>query len=862
MRINNRDAPLIQIADGDRHALLLESIVIKAGLFAMGYLFCAVLGNLLSLKSVPFVTFWLPNGLFVAMLLLNKRRDWPALVLAAIAANICFDLLNGKALPVSLLFAMNNSLESITGAWLVLRFSRQESSFLTFREVVHLIVLASMGAPAVGATLGAAVVTALLGGQSYWQTWIMWWSSDALGVLLVTPFVLIWLQGSNWPPSFKFSTLFKAAALLALLSLATTVVFNEMLFGYFPLKFILIPIVLLIAVLFEMRGATIANLLIAIIASWMAVLGYRGASPVYLTPILQVVSLQLFIFVASIVGLCTAALFSENKRVLLNISKREKLHRAMLQTAMDGILLTDSEGRFIEVNDSFCQMLGYTEQEFLKMSFADIYLKDTTDDIRKCIHEVAESGGVRFATEYRRKDGTIIDVAVSARYLPEYGGQMVNFVQDITERKRLEDNLKMSHRQLKEDITERKRKELELRQAIEAAEVANTAKSRFLATMSHEIRTPMNGVIGMIQLLQHSELTPEQRNYADIAKKSGLELVHLLSDIIDISKIEADRIELERKDFDLRSVVSDTFNLLSLQAQERGIELAASIDAELPASLKGDAGRLRQIIRNLIGNAIKFTPRGTVSLHLRKEGEDEHSVTIRFLVHDSGIGVAPDKLEHIFELFTQADNSNTRKYGGSGLGLAICKRLTELMGGSIGVESVEGEGSTFWFKVALEKVKAPPIPASPLRVEKPGTPSPLCPRGSGGGSVPGSPIRILLAEDDPRAQKIVARLLKSNGYQVDVAGDGQEVLQALEANDYAVVLMDCMMPEMNGYEATAVIRDPASAVRRHNIPIIAITGNAMKQDVENCLAAGMDDHLPKPLILEDLLARLEKWLNR
>ena len=621
---------------------------------------------------------------------------------------------------------------------------------------------------------------------------------------------------------------------MTLLALATFVVFNHMLFGYFPLKFLLIPIVLLIAVLFEMRGATIANLLIAMIASWLGALGYHNAVATYSGPLFQAISLQLFISVTSIVGLCTAALFSEKKRTLLDISKSENLHRTILRTAMDGIVLTDTQGRFIEVNESYCHMLGYTKQELLKMSISDIEVKDTADNIRKRINELAESGGSRFATEHRRKDGTVIDVAVSSRHLPEDEGHVVSFVQDITERKR---------------------KDSELRQAIEAAEVANTAKSRFLATMSHEIRTPMNGVIGMIQLLQFTELTPEQEEYTEIAKKSGFELVHLLSDIIDISKIEADKIELETFDFDLRQVVSDTINLLSLQAREKEIELTALIDTEVPTALKGDAGRLRQIIRNLINNAIKFTSKGAVSLQIRKEGEDGRSVTVRFLVRDSGIGIAADKLEHIFESFTQVDNSDTRRYGGIGLGLAICKRLTELMGGSIGVESVEGEGSTFWFAVALEKqtIKALdlPLPVMPQRVlEEEGAKS-------------ADAIRILLAEDDPRAQKIVARLLKkSSGYQVDVAADGQEALKALEANDYALVLMDCMMPGMNGYEATAAIRDPASAVRRHDIPIIALTGNAMKEDVEGCLAAGMDDHLPKPLILEDLLVKLEKWLRR
>jgi len=412
----------------------------------------------------------------------------------------------------------------------------------------------------------------------------------------------------------------------------------------------------------------------------------------------------------------------------------------------------------------------------------------------------------------------------------------------------------LGQRAANRDITERKRMEEELRQAKAAAEMANSAKSQFLATMSHEIRNPMNGVMGMIELLQHTEQTQEQFEYAESAKRSGIELVHLLNDILDLSKIEADKIELELSNFDLGEVISDIINLQSFSAREKGVELTASIDAEVPTALKGDVCRLRQIITNLVGNAIKFTPKGTVSLQIRKDSEDEWTATLRFLVCDSGIGIAADKMDHIFEPFTQCDSSTTRRYGGTGLGLAICRRLAALMGGRVGAESAEGVGSTFWFTVDMEKQAKDLLPRF-FPASFPGV------SGKASGTLCADGIHILLTEDDPNAKKILPKLLKHYGYLVDVAGDGKEALLALEKNDYALVLMDCMMPEMSGYEVTAVIRDPASAVRRHDIPIIALTGNAMNQDRDRCIAAGMDDHLPKPLLLPGLLAKLEKWLK-
>ena len=518
---------------------------------------------------------------------------------------------------------------------------------------------------------------------------------------------------------------------------------------------------------------------------------------------------------------------SRERTVATNQVLLQTRYLDLFENAHDAIYTHDLNGGILSWNRAAERLSGYSRSEIVRKSIFDLLAPDSLALAREKLHILA-SGVVPPVYElvFVEKEGSRRTLEVSAHLVWEAGRPAV--VECIAR-----------------DITERKRAEIELQLAKEKAEELSMAKSRFLAYMSHEIRTPLSGVIGMSNLLLETTLNEQQQEYSETIQRSGDALLTVINDVLDFSKIEAGRMILESGRFSIRKELASLLSLFGSQTRAKRLNMTLEVDPRISDALEGDAARLRQVLINLVGNAVKFTDRGGIELRCELLQETAEGPLIRFEISDSGIGIPADSIGTLFDPFTQA-NGSVARYGGTGLGLSISRQIVELMGGNITLDSEDGAGSTFSFAIVLKH--ATETAAVGQTVNALETARASAKRGA----------IVLLADDSVVSQTVCLRLLEKLGCDVDVASEGATAVEKWRARRPDLVLLDCQMPGIDGYEAATRIRQLES--NGNHTPIVALTANALGGDREKCLAAGMDDYVAKPLQLEQLRGVLEKWI--
>jgi PAS domain S-box-containing protein len=562
----------------------------------------------------------------------------------------------------------------------------------------------------------------------------------------------------------------------------------------------------------------------------------------------QTMPIETILMIASItsaaVALVIMMILLWNRKLKREVADRtrqfaesEERLRKIFEQSPDAVFVLDREGNVVSANTSACELVKMGKQELLAKRVHDLVPAQFSGEVDTNMDqwfngELEQCEGVSMAA-----DGSIKPIEMTGT-LQDIGGRnlLQLHVRDITLRKEAEDKLHAA-RQMAEEAKQM------AENAREIAENASQAKSEFLANMSHEIRTPLNGIVGMAQLLSDTPLTSEQNNCVETIQQSTSGLIKIINHVLDISKIEAGQMDVRESSIDLRDMCNNLFYLFQSQAEINGIALKCECQENVPLYVLGDEGLIEQVLVNLLGNALKFTHRGSVTLNIECHKKSPDGAELYFQVIDTGIGIEKEKQQTIFDKFIQVDGSAKRLYGGTGLGLAISKKLIELMGGRIGLISNIGKGSTFFFNLTLEQS------AHPATIKEPESARAKTVRRAG--------VKVLLVEDNIVNQKVATAILKKAGCYVDTADNGQDAIQQIRRETYDVVLMDCQMPVMDGFEATARIR--AMEKPMCDIPIIAITAHAMKDDKQKCLDGGMDDYIPKPVSRQALIDLVNKF---
>jgi PAS domain S-box-containing protein len=767
---------------------------------------------------------WIPNAIALVALLNARRSQRLPLLAAMIAGFIGANLAVGDDLVRALGLSTANGIEVGVALWLIERLCGKRPDMRRLRDLGSYVLCAGLVAPMVAATFAAVALGEFH--EISLAAWAEWTLADGLGMIIVGPALLIIvdvLKQPRWPTRRE---VIEWGLLTACGTAITIAVFAQ---GSYPFLFLVAPVVLAYAFRLGALGTAFALIKIGVVATWLTLHGTGPISLVDGSMAETLFVLQVFLASVFVTGLPVAAALDGQARIVRELADKQSQLSLLTENVTDAVLVFDGNG--------VCR--------YASPSVADVLDRDPAEMVGKRPSQRTHSEAFGRIAEAERKlvNGEIEqDRFTYRRLLDDDGGKAVFIEADCALVRKADgepDGIIVSAR----DVTERVSLEKQLDRARRLAENAAAAKSQFLANMSHEIRTPMNGVLGFAQLLQQGELEGEQRRHVDLIAESGEVMMRLLNDILDISKIEAGQMAVVEEPVRVHDLLESCRKLHWANAQRKGVGLTLEIDDDIPECLLSDAMRLRQIVLNLVGNAVKFTNIGEVTIKASHKGN-----AFEVAVQDSGVGIAPERIEAIFNPFEQADGATSRRFGGSGLGLTISRQLAELMGGELSADSEIGMGSRFILRLPFRAVEQDAEIHEPLAAEPP----PMPPR-----------ARILLAEDNDINRMLVTAMLERCGQQVEIAEDGGVAARMVEAaahagRAYDLVLMDVQMPHCDGYEATRRIRRAGFSADK--LPIVALTANAYEDDVKEAWEAGMQSHLAKPLAFKDLVATLHRWL--
>ena len=795
---------------------------------ALGFAVLAYGGVSLTKGSGFFAAVWIPNALSVAALLRFKPSREGAFIIALFIGSVAGNYFAGIGHIAGLGFSTANCAEIFVTLHILRRTGDGKLDMENMADLLRFVVVAAGVAPLLSAAIASG--TLLLIGVESLRPMLDWYLADALGMLIVAPTALLiidYLRGDLEPverPRAEWVGLTVGGFLV------TAGVFSQ---SQSPLLFLIAPIMVIMAFRLGSLGATVAFIQISFTATFFTAFG-QGPVTLHAGSIdAQLLVLEAFLATGFAIGLPVAAAVAQERRAILQLIVQEEQLAVLANNMSDAVMRYGIDGVCTYASHQVADVLGQPPDHFVGKGAAEDVHPEAREQILRVQERLVSGLLDKERLTYRRviddETGRPVyieaDCVVARNAVTTAPEAIIVSCRDVSERVRLEKSLVRARRH---------------------AENAAVAKSQFLANMSHEIRTPMNGVLGFVELLLQSDLKGDQRRHAELIQESGNSMMHLLNDILDISKIEAGQIAVTQEPLDLKRVISNCLALHSAQAEQKGLKLVERIDAQVPSHIVSDSLRLRQIVVNLLANAVKFTAKGAVTLSTHIEEND-----LVIAVKDQGIGIEPDRLEAIFHPFEQADNATSRKFGGTGLGLSISRRLAELLGGTLAAQSTPGKGARFELRLP---VVIPDNAAldSPARQDEGITQHSL---------IPGA--RILLAEDHDINRILVTAMLERCGQAVEIAEDGQKAVAAVMAAKaggapFDLVLMDIQMPECDGYTATETLR--SLGIDANELPIIALTANAFEDDLRAAEDAGMQGHLAKPLKFDSLLGMLEQWL--